>query len=460
MRSIRNFFTTAGLVIPIAWMTTGSVSLAGEAPAGKIEAATAKAIPGDLAAYVAKAEPEYSWAVEDQRTFGTTRAWRLKLTSQVWQGITWEHDLLVVRPDGTPPGKILLLNEGGSASMEKAMYAGMLAGKIQAPVALLLGVPKQPLFDGKREDDLIAETFVRYLESGDASWPLLFPMVKSVVKAMDSLQEFSSKEWDAPVEKFIVGGGSKRGWTSWLTAATDPRVMAITPMVIDVLNMREQLSHQQRSLGGPSAEISPYTNRGLIPIPDDPRTQSLWTMVDPWTYRERYTMPKLVVLGNNDPYWSTDALNLYWDALPGEKYISYTPNAGHDLTERDTGGKKINADRAINNVSAFIRYQLTGKALPKLAWKHETTENGRLKLSVNADQAPREARLWMALSDSRDFRKSRWESRPINLEAGKDIAAVLEKPEKGFIAYYADLSYEIDGIPQWLCTQMRVVGEK
>jgi PhoPQ-activated pathogenicity-related protein len=363
-----------------------------------------------------------------------------------------------VKPAGVPTGKMLLLNEGGSASMEKAMYAALLAGKIKAPVALLLGVPNQPLFGGKKEDDLIAETFVRYLESGDASWPLLFPMVKSVVKGMDSLQEFSKKEWGEPVEKFIVGGGSKRGWTTWLTAASDPRVMAITPMVIDVLNMRNQLSHQQSSLGGVSKQISPYTSRGLVPIPDTPRAESLWSMIDPWTYRERFTMPKLIVLGNNDAYWSTDALNLYWDALPGEKYISYTPNAGHDLTERDAAGKKLHADRAINNVSAFVRYQLSGKPLPKLGWKHTTEADGGLRLTVTADPAPREARLWVARSNSRDFREARWESQAIELKAGEPVTASVAKPEKGFIAYYADLGYEIDGLPQWLCTQLRVVG--
>lgn len=441
---------TRKLFLPLLLLGFASFGQAKESPE----------IPGDLATYLGRAESEFEWKVEETRNLGLAKVWHLKLTSQVWQGITWTHDLLVVKPTGVPSSKMLLINEGGKASNEKAMYAALLAGKIKAPVALLLGIPNQPLFDGKREDDLIAETFVRYLDSGDASWPLLFPMVKSVVKAMDSLQEFSTREWDEPAAKFIVGGGSKRGWTTWLTAASDPRVMAITPMVIDVLNMRDQLTHQQKSLGGPSEEISPYTSRGLVPIPDTPRARNLWSMIDPWTYRSRFTMPKLIVLGNNDPYWSTDALNLYWDALPGEKYISYSPNTGHDLTERSAAGKKINADRAINNVSAFIRYQLSGKPLPKLSWKHTTPSDGSLGLSVEATPAPQQARLWVARSDTRDFRKARWESQPIELKEGQPLNASLPAPEKGFIAYYADLGYEIDGIPQWLCTQIRVAGSE
>ena len=37
-------------------------------------------------------------------------------------------------------------------------------------------VPFQPMFDGLKEDDLIAHTFVEFARPGDASWPLLLPM--------------------------------------------------------------------------------------------------------------------------------------------------------------------------------------------------------------------------------------------------------------------------------------------
>src|SRR5205085_3793545 len=230
-----------------------------------------------------------------------------------------------------PAATLLLWNQGGRASPGTIAFGLDLARKMGAPCAFLYGIPNQPLLGGKKEDALIAETFVRYLDTKDESWPLLFPMAKSLVKAMDALQAFADREWKAPVRSFIVAGGSKRGWTTWLTAAADPRVKAIAPMVIDTLNMRQQGPYQLKSFGAYSEQVRDYTARGLLPMADTPAAKRLWSMVAPYTYRDRLTLPKLLIHGANDPYWTTDALNLYWDGLKGDKWVLYVPNAGHKL---------------------------------------------------------------------------------------------------------------------------------
>src|SRR5262249_15977913 len=148
------------------------------------------------------------------------------------------------------------------------------------------------------------ETFVQYLKTEDDAWPLLFPMVKSLVKAMDAVQAISAESWGKKAEHFIVSGASKRGWTTWLTAASDKRGSAIAPMVIEVLNMPVEMARQVECFGGPSEQIQPYVARNLVPMPDTAAAKRLWTWVDPWTYRASYTMPKLVVLGTNDRYWA------------------------------------------------------------------------------------------------------------------------------------------------------------
>jgi PhoPQ-activated pathogenicity-related protein len=420
----------------------------------------AGAIPAraDLVNYVTMPDTAFAWKLMAKRTSGDTIIYELHLTSQVWQGIKWEHALQVFQPKGTEPCNTMLLwNTGGKPNPGDGLLAVELARKMKAPCAFLFGVPNQPLLDGKSEDALIAETFVRYLESGDGNWPLLFPMAKSVAKAMDALQEFSRQEWKKPLERFVIAGASKRGWTTWLTAASDARVKAIAPVVIDTLNMQVQLPHQLEALGAYSEMIHDYTERRLVPLPDTPRARKLWGMVDPWVYRERLTMPKFILNGANDPYWTTDALNLYWDDLKGPKWVLYVPNAGHNLQQRQGKGA-TSLSRAINGLAAYGRHQITGKPMPQLRWKHDDAD-GKLRLTVESNALAVGARLWVAEAPTLDFRNAEWKEHPLTVSGSGAVVALVPPPAKGCEAFFAELDYEIDGIPYHLSTQMRVAGK-
>ena len=343
---------------------------------------------------------------------------------------------------------------GGGAGAETIALGLELARKIKTPIAFVYHIPNQPLLEGElREDDLIAETFVRYLKSGDESWPLLLPMVKSVVKAMDVLQAFGKKEWSAPIDRFIIAGASKRGWTTWLTAAVDQRVGAIAPVVIDVLNMGAQMPRQLQAFGAYSSRLAAYSSRGLLPIPETPAGRRLLNMVDPWAYRDRLTMPKLIINGTNDFYWATDALNLYWDGIPNDKWTRYVPNAGHNLRRQDRPQRQQLND-LITSLAAFSRHQTSGTPMPTLRWKHESVD-GKLRLTIDAAPAPTGARLWLSQTARTDFRNAQWRAQELNFSAGKIIGEVA-RPEQGHLAFFGELDYEIEGLTYQLSTQMRM----
>jgi PhoPQ-activated pathogenicity-related protein len=324
-------------------------------------------------------------------------------------------------------------------------------------VAFLFGVPKQPLFDGKTEDALIAETFVRYLETKDPTWPLLFPMVKSIIRGMDALQAFAKSEWNFNLTSFIISGASKRGWTTWLTAATgDKRVKAIAPLVFDTLNIGVQMKNQIIAFDKPSDMIKDYVVRKLVPIPQTEAAQRLWVIIDPWSYRDKITVPKLIVNGTNDPYWPLDALNTYWDGLKGDKWLLYVPNAGHELCERDRDGKLQTLPvRAINTIAAFSRAQIFDKPMPKLNCK-TTSAPGTdfVDFSVSCSVKPLEAWVFSALAKSKDFRNSRWDSSKLDMSGNKTDCKV-DLPKTGYSAAF--LEFDQEGLKYNLSTPLRIL---
>jgi PhoPQ-activated pathogenicity-related protein len=411
----------------------------------------------DLQTYVSREDAAFGWKLNG-KTDGNQpgdRIYDLHFVSQTWQDDKWRHQLQVYQPAGVAPNaKMFLWVTGGGARADYVWLGMELAQKIRAPVAFLYHIPNQPLLEGKLfEDDLIAETFVRYLKTKDENWPLLFPMVKSVVRAMDVLQQFGKKEWKAPIDTFIVAGASKRGWTTWLTAAVDQRVEAIAPVVIDTLNMREQMPRQLKAFGGYSARLAPYSSRGLLPIPDTAEGRRLLSLIDPWAYRDRLTMPKLIINGTNDFYWATDALNLYWDGIPADKWVLYIPNAGHNLRRQDRP-QPDQLNDLIDGLAAFSRHQISGTSMPKLSWKHETV-NGKLRLTIESAPAPNSARLWIAQTPTKDFRTAKWTEQAVSLSDGKIIGQV-SLPENGHVAVFGELDYEIEGLRYRLSTQMRM----
>lgn len=397
-------------------------------------------LTGDLAEYVAAKDDSYRWVKRSEGSVLTCKYVELTLTSQTWRGIVWKHQLFLVKPAQVNPQAKhgLLMIAGGNWKDEyadpktqiklpgEAQLLALLAESLKMPVAILLHVPQQPIFDGKREDQIISYTFREFLKSGEPNWPLLAPMVKSAVKGMDATQEAMKQEWGLDVATFTITGASKRGWTTWLTGAVDDRAVAIAPMVIDMLNMSPHTKLQRASFGGePSEQINDY--KGLDAQIDTPRGQALRKIVDPWEYRDRLTQPKLVILGTNDRYWPLDSCELYWNDLQGEKYLLYIPNNGHGLPDRA---------RIVAGLNALNQRMITGKPLPKLEWGFKNGD-AHLQLNVVSDTRPSRVRAWATTAATRDFRDSKWTS----VDAEVADAAFVHKlpvPGTGYAALFGE----------------------
>ncbi|MEO9894250.1 PhoPQ-activated protein PqaA family protein [Aurantibacter sp.] len=400
-----------------------------------------------LESYLKTADDSYQWELKDSFEIGDVTAHNLLLTSQTWREHVWKHQLTILVPKEIKYDGALLFITGGHLKdglpkwtpeddLDETGPMSLVAEKNKAVVAIIRQVPMQPLYEGDLvEDQLISYTLHNYKQDKDLTWPLLFPMVKSAVRGMDAIQEFSNKNLNKDITRFTVAGASKRGWTTWLTGASDSRVEAIGPMVIDVLNMPVSLDYHLTAWNEYSVQINDYIK---LEIPQTVKTKdgnALTQMIDPYSYRDKLTMPKLIFIGTNDEYWPVDAVKNYIEDIPGENYIHYTPNAGHNLD----GGES-----AINSLSSFWGHALAKKPYEQLNYSiNSDAESATLSVTSNSEDF-KNAYLWSADSEDRDFRDEEWTSIKITPAEGTETMQKISFPKKGYKAFYIDLEYTDD----------------
>ncbi len=397
-----------------------------------------------LQSYLNNGDTTYKWEVIESFSIdGVATAYDLKLTSQNWRDHIWTHQLTILVPEELDQKGAMLFITGGSNKNGEPNYKShpndltvnlaLTAKKTKAICSIIRQTPNQPLYDGLVEDQLISFTLHNFKNDGDYTWPLLFPMVKTAVAAMDAVQEFSQQELGKDISGFVVSGASKRGWTTWLTGANDNRVKAIAPMVIDVLNMPVSLQYQIEVWQEYSVQIEDYVK---LEIPQTVASESgrqITAMVDPYSYRDKLIMPKMIFNGTNDEYWPVDAIKNYLDSIPGENYLQYVPNAGHGLGD----GKK-----AFRALSSFFATTIMDEAYPVCTWDL-VEKNGELHLKAKATpELLQDVIIWSAVSEDRDFRDEKWSSKSLQLKNIKDIETQIDYPKTGFKAFYLDLKYK------------------
>jgi PhoPQ-activated pathogenicity-related protein len=375
----------------------------------------------------------------------------LELTSQQWLTSNevdrplWRHSLIVYRPTTVTRDVGLLYIGGGSNDGKRPSKANAVLARVARDTgtvtAELRMVPNQPLtFTGDKthttrsEDEIIAYTWDRFLRSGDDRWPIRLPMTKAAVRAMDALTAWTGtpRGGGKAVRRFVLAGGSKRGWTAWTAAAVDPRVVAIVPAVIDLLNIVPSFRHHWQAYGFWAPAVGDYERMGIMRWLETPQFAALMAIEDPWSYRVRLTMPKLMLNAAGDQFFLPDSSQFYFDALPGEKYLRYVPNTDHSL----------DASNAFETLQAFYAAVIADTPRPRFSWT--VARPGRI--TVRAATHPMAVRLWQATNPkARDFRLEtlgpKWTMTMLSPTGPNIWTAQIERPRKGWTAAFVELTF-------------------
>ena len=432
-----------------------------ESPAGSEKTA--------LDAYVAAPDASYQYTLERKLREKAYTGYLVRMQSQTWLSekevdrTAWVHDLIVIVPEKVR-SKVGLLFIGGGAngdpvpdSVNKEL--AKIAVASQTVVTELRQVPNQPLRflddPDKRdriEDAAIAFGWANYLRGGGEKWLAYLPMTKSAVRAMDTITDLCRKEAEVPVEQYVVAGLSKRGWTTWTTAAVDGRVRAIVPMVIDMLNLRPSFRHHYQAYGFYASPVGDYQEAGIMDWQDTARFAQLLKVVEPYEYRSRFTLPKLLINSAGDQFFLPDSSQFYFDDLPAEKFLRYVPNADHTLRGSD----------AYETLLAYYGLIVGGLPRPKFSWK----SLGEGNLLVDVEDEPAEVRLWRASNpEARDFREESigksWASTMVKPGDDGSYRVNVPPPDKGWTAFMIELTYPTPAkVPLKLTTPVEVIPRK
>ena len=271
----------------------------------------------------------------------------------------------------------------------------------------------------REEDRMIAYTWAEYLEELDNPELIAYlPMVRGAVRSMDCITEFMQEEYSISIEQFFFTGFSKRGWTTWLTGAMENgplghnRVKAIMPGVWDAINFQEVFQNQWMSFNGWSFAVHDFVDNGIMPYMGTPELVHLQNIIDPYFYRTRLTMPKLVITGIMDEFQMTDDEQHWWDEMPSgptdsdpseysngnTKWLMKSPNAEH--------GQSTAIRTDLNAYGMFLTYLLNDWDIPYLTWDYDPA-NGDITAYTYGGEVL-SAQIWMATTCNEtvpDFRR-------------------------------------------------------
>jgi PhoPQ-activated pathogenicity-related protein len=220
------------------------------------------------------------------------------------------------------------------------------------------------------------------------------------------------------------------------------------------LNSEAITRHHFEAIGYFSPALKDYVNHGLFPHKiGTPEYQAVLKIEDAYNYRhrDRLKIPKFLINASGDEFFHPDNSQFYYHDLPEEKHLRYVPNSKHNLAGTD----------AVESMLAFYQAILNNKPRPRFSWKKE--KGGSIVVKV-VDK-PAEVNLWQATNpEARDFRVDSigkaYTNSPLKPEKNGAYIGRVEKPAKGFTAFFVELVYPSGGkYPFKFTTEVSIVPD-
>lgn len=388
---------------------------------------------------------------------------RYNLTSQSWSPQNrvsperWQHEVAIFIPDTTRKKNALVVinngknNDGAGNTVAATNFSEetllRIAIATQTIVISVSNIPNQPLNykdipTPLEEDDSVAYSWKTFMSDPQKlqNISLHIPMSAAVSQ---TLRLAKSELAQHHISQFIVSGVSKRGWIAWLTALSDPDVVAVVPFAMDLLNTKKSLEHMYLSYGKnwPIA-FYPYYQYQIDKSMTSDEFARLMSFEDPLAYLKtdmgkRLKIEKYVVNASGDDFYMPDNSQLYYSQLPAKKSLRVVPNSTHNGILAYTE----------HSLTTFVNRFQTQKKLPEIKENvHGNGHSGKV-LTLTFSEKPTSVLQWTAHNPgARDFRYAcgvKYVATPVTLsDKGDKLSMPLTSPGEGWQARYIEATFD------------------
>jgi PhoPQ-activated pathogenicity-related protein len=198
--------------------------------------------------------------------------------------------------------------------------------------------------------------------------------------------------------------------------------------------------------------VKDYVEQGIMDWVGSPQFRALMKIEEPYEYRDRLTLPKLMLNASGDQFFLPDSAQFYFDALKGEKHVRYVPNTSHSLDKSD----------ALETLHAFYASIVANRPRPELTWTFE--KDGSIK--VVTKELPTDVQLWQAVNPkARNFRLDvigpAYQNTRLTPSGPTTWVARVKTPPAGWTAFFVEMTFPSAGkYPLKLTSGVRVLPDK
>ncbi|MGC8845491.1 MAG: protein kinase domain-containing protein [Candidatus Hydrogenedens sp.] len=381
-----------------------------------------------LSNFIKEYDNNYKFEVIEEKQGNGYKAYILDFTSQSWHPEktappVWRHWLTVIVPQQRVKDVGMLILTNGFSTLETPMseippYFISLAVSSKSVVSVLEGFPRDNVGIYKTPTQIVhlepAEfaswSFKQYFETHETSWIVFCPLVKSIVRAMDAVQELLLKNLrsEIPLKEFVLCSETPF-FVSWLVPPVDNRVIGLVSINTTGFHLEQQIKRMfmdEVELPKFFAEID---DAGLFPLLETEDGENLLKIIDPYYYREVLKIPKLIISMNNNQWQDMIFLSeqvlseipepVNWLVCPqlqlSREYAFLPQQTFYNFTTSSNTNLRVYDFK--DTIQVFYQRLLGQKNMPIFQWDFSAKGDCYIRVSEEII----ECRLWYCSSDRR-----------------------------------------------------------